>query len=134
MLTLRRQFAWVGIACILFTNFVALPTFGTENHVVSPAEMQKDAVAATHARQQNVETVTRFLASPKAKQALHSVHLNPTQVKTAVSTLSDAEVAQLASRVDKAQADFAAGRMSDRDLIWIVLGIAALILIIIAVR
>jgi hypothetical protein len=134
MLTLRRQSAWVGIACILLTNFVALPTFGTENHVVSPAEMQKEAVAATRARQHNVESVTQFLSSPQAKQTLQSAHINPTQVKTAVSALSDDEVAQMALRVDKAQADFAAGRMSDRDLIWVVVAIAALILIIIAVR
>ena len=85
-------------------------------------------------RQQNVDTVNKFLSSPKAKQTLQSVHLNPTEVKIAISTLSDEEVAQMASRVGKAQADFAAGRISDRDLMWIVLGFVALILIIIAVR
>ena len=68
-----------------------------------------------------LQTVTQFLSSPKAKQALQAAHVNPTQVKTAVSNLSDEEVAQLASRVDKAQADFAAGNMSDRDLILILL-------------
>jgi CHASE3 domain sensor protein len=96
--------------------------------------MQKDALAATRARQQNVEAVTHFLSSPKAKQVLQSARVNPTQMKTAVSSLSDAEVAQLASRVEKAQADFAAGNLSNRDLLIIVLGIVALILIIIAVR
>jgi hypothetical protein len=56
------------------------------------------------------------------------------RVKHAVSTLSDAELAQLAARADKAQADFAAGTLSDRDLIIILVAIAALILIIVAVR
>jgi hypothetical protein len=56
------------------------------------------------------------------------------QVKTAVSTLSDQELAQLAARADKAQADFAAGTLSERDLILIILGIAVLVLIIVAVR
>jgi hypothetical protein len=51
-----------------------------------------------------------------------------------VSNLSDEEVAQMASRVDKAQADFAAGNMSDRDLILILLAIVVLILVIVAVR
>jgi hypothetical protein len=60
--------------------------------------------------------------------------MNPEQVKTAVSTLNDAELAQLASRVHKAQADFAGGTLSDRDLIIIIVAIAALILIIVAVR
>jgi hypothetical protein len=35
--------------------------------------------------------------------------MDPEQVKNAVSTLDDAELAQLTSRVHKAQADFAAG-------------------------
>ena len=42
--------------------------------------------------------------------------------------------AQLASRAEKAQADFAAGNLSDRDLLIIVLAVAALVLIIVAVR
>ena len=134
MLTLKRQSALAVTACVLFTLFAAHPARGAQDHVVSPSEIQKDAVAATHARQQNVETVTQFLSSPQAKQALQSAHLSSTQVKTAVSNMSDEEVAQLASRVDKAQADFAAGNMSDRDLILILLGIVVLILIIVAVR
>jgi hypothetical protein len=60
--------------------------------------------------------------------------MNPQQVKQAVSGLSDDELARLASRASKAQADFAAGRMDDRDLIIILIAIAALILIIVAVR
>jgi hypothetical protein len=60
--------------------------------------------------------------------------MNPTQVKTAVSNLSDEEVAQLASRADKAQTDFAAGHISDRDLIFIALAILLVILIIVAAR
>jgi len=40
----------------------------------------------------------------------------------------------LASRVQKAQTDFAAGRLSDRDLIIILVAVAVLILIIVAVR
>jgi hypothetical protein len=48
--------------------------------------------------------------------------------------LSDQDLAQLSSRAQKAQADFAAGNLSDRDLILIILGIAVLVLIIVAVR
>jgi hypothetical protein len=40
----------------------------------------------------------------------------------------------LASRADKAQADFAAGTFSDRDLIFIALAVLLVILIIVAVR
>jgi hypothetical protein len=51
-----------------------------------------------------------------------------------VSSLSDEELRQLASKANKAQADFAAGTLSDRDLLLILVAIAALILIIVAVR
>ena len=55
-------------------------------------------------------------------------------MKDAVSRLSDSELSQLASRASKVQADFAAGTLSNRDLIIILVCIAALILIIVAVR
>jgi hypothetical protein len=102
--------------------------------VVSPADLQKAALTATQARQQNLQTVRQFFSSEMAQKALKSAHMDGEQVKNAVSTLSDAELARLASRVQKAQADFAAGTLSDRDLIIILVAIAALILIIVAVR
>jgi hypothetical protein len=103
-------------------------------HVVSPSDLQQAAVQASTVRRQNVEKVREFFSSEKADKALRSAHVNPEQVKNAVSTLDDAELAQLASRVNKAQADFAAGSLSDRDLIIILVAVAVLILIIVAVR
>jgi len=103
-------------------------------HVVSPSDLQQAAVQASTVRQQNVEQVRQFFSSQKAEKALRSAHMNPEQVKAAVSTLDDAELAQLATRVNKAQADFAAGTLSDRDLIIILVAVAILILIIVAVR
>jgi len=103
-------------------------------HLVSPSELQKAAVSASTVRQQNVEQVKEFFSSEKAEKALRSAHVNPEQVKSAVSKLDDAELARLASRVNKAQTDFAAGTLSDRDLIIILVAVAVLILVIVAVR
>jgi len=74
------------------------------SHVVSPSEFQQAAIKASTARQQNRDEVQQFLSSETAQKALKSGHINPEQVKTAVSTLDDAELAQLTSRVHKAQA------------------------------
>jgi hypothetical protein len=101
---------------------------------VSPADLQKEIAASTLSRQHNAEVINAFLSSPRAERALQSAGIAPTQVKTAVSALSDQELARLAARSEKAQADFAAGRLSDRDLIIILLCVVGLILIIIAVR
>ena len=115
--------------------FFAFPSnLAAQAHVVSPADLQKETMAASQVRQRNLQTVTQFLSSPRAQKALRSAHMDPAQVKTAVSTLSDQELAQLASRSANAQADFAAGRIDDRDLLIILVAIAALILIIVAVR
>jgi hypothetical protein len=103
-------------------------------HLVSPADLQRAAVDASRARQRNLETLQTFFSSAQAQRALKSVHMDPEQVKNAVAGLSDAEVTQLAARAQQAQSDFAAGTLSDRDLIIILVAIAALILIIVAVR
>jgi len=103
-------------------------------HVANPSDLQKAAIQAGRVRQQNLEMVRDFVSSEKARQALRSAHINPQQVTEAVSSLDDAELAQLAARAHKAQADFAAGTLTDRDLIIILVAIAALILIIVAVR
>ena len=121
-------------ASILAFILAAQPGLQAQTHVVSPAELQKDAAAAARERQQNEQTVKDFLSSPKATKALQSAHMDPAQVTSAVSNLDDNELAQLAARSQKAQADFAAGRLSDRDLIIILLCVAALVLIIVAVR
>jgi hypothetical protein len=134
MFSCLRQCVRVATASILVTIFAVPTNLLAQAHVVSPADLQKQMVTATQVRQRNLEAVRQFFSTPKAEKALKSAHMNPTQVKTAVSTLNDQELAQLASRATKAQADFAAGTLSDRDLLIILLGIAALVLIIVAVR
>ena len=123
-------------ACVLVTIFTLPQNLFAQaaEHVVSSFELQKAAVDASRLRQQNLDTLKEFFSSERAQRALKAAHTDPEQVKKAVASLSDAELAQLASRAQKAQADFAAGHLSDRDLIIILVVIAALILIIVAVR
>lgn len=122
------------LSCLLALACILQPALLAQTHVVSPAELQSAAADATKARQRNADTVAGFLSSPTAEKALRSAQMDPAQVKDAVSSLNDEELAHLASRARQAQSDFAAGRLSDRDLLILVLGIAALILIIVAVR
>ena len=121
-------------ACFLIAVFAVPVNVVAQTHVVSEAELQKATTAATQARQQNIETIQKFLSSEKAKEALKTAHIEPQRVTQAVSSLDDQELSRLAARANKAQADFAAGHLSDRDLIIILVVIAALILIIVAVH
>jgi len=129
-----RQSSRVLIACLLAALFAVPASLLADSHVVNPAELQKEMVAASQARQRNLETVQQFLSTPTAEKAMRSAHVNAQQVRTAVSTLNDQELAQIAAKAGKAQADFAAGRIEERDLILIILAVVALVLIIVAVR
>jgi Flp pilus assembly protein TadB len=134
MASFTNQFVRALAAGMLALAFVIPQDALAQSHVVSPSELQSAAVASTQARQHNLDTLQHFVSTPTAEKALKSAHLDAQQVKNAVSQLNDQDLAQLASRANKAQSDFAAGRLSDRDLIIILVCIAALILIIVAVR
>jgi len=89
-------------------------------HVVSPAELQKATVAATQARQ-GTSRLSSSSVILKLQGRPECVSHGRGEVTQAVSQLNDQELAQLAARASKAQADFAAGTLSDRDLIIILL-------------
>jgi len=129
-----RQSTRLLAQCFLVAVFVLPSNLLAQSHVVSQTDIHKELINATQTRQKNLQKVERLFASDEAMKALESARMNPKQVNAAISTLSDAELARLAARADKLDQDFAAGRLSDRDLLFIVLGIAALVLIIVAVR
>jgi len=91
-------------------------------------------VNAAQTRRENLQKVKGLFSSNETRKAMETAQINPERVDTAISTLSDEELARLAARADNLDKDFAAGRISDRDLLIIILGIAALVLIIVAVR
>jgi hypothetical protein len=123
-----------AVACGLALVFAVPPSLVAQSHIIMPSDLRNEAVTASQSRSRNLATVKDFLSSEQAQKALKSAHMDPQQVTTAVSSLNDQELAQLAARSQKAKADFAAGTLSDRDLIIILVAIAALILIIVAVR
>ncbi|HEX6732144.1 MAG TPA: PA2779 family protein [Pyrinomonadaceae bacterium] len=125
---------WV-LAALILVILLALPPSlrAQQQHVVSPADIRKELVNVTQTRRQNREKVRDLFSSKVAQDALKKAGVDPGQVQAGISTLSDAELARLAARAETAQADFAAGRISDRDLIIILVVIAVIILIIVAV-
>ena len=132
----RSLFSAVGPVLVLLLGLILTSPGAAlaQDHVVSPVEIQKDAAGASAARQQQVQQLDGFLSSKEAQQALKSAHMDPQEVKNAVGQLDDEDLARLSARTDKAKRDFAAGKLSDRDLLIILVCVAALILIIVAVR
>jgi hypothetical protein len=119
-------------ACFLLT--LCATSILAQTHVVSPSDVHKELVNAAQMRQRNLEKVNNLFSSDETRKTLESSQISPEKVDAAISTLSDDELMRLASRADKLDQDFAAGRISNRDLLIIILGIAAIILIIVAVR
>ena len=121
------------LVCGFLVISFAVPPALRAQHVVRSTDIHQELVNATEARTQNREKVNELFSSKEAQKALKGAGMDPGQVKTAVSMLSDAELAQLAARSDRARQDFAAGKISNRDLLIIIVVIAVVILIIVAV-
>jgi hypothetical protein len=134
MQSVLRQSARPVIALLLVTLFLIPADLRAQGHVVSPADLQKQVMSASQQRQHNLETLQQFLSTPLAAKAMKDANVDAQQVRTAISTLNDDDLARLSSRADKAQKDFAAGDLSQRDLIIIILAVVVLVLIIVAVR
>jgi hypothetical protein len=100
-----------------------------DEHLVSPAQLDSQVQASTATRQKQVEGLTQFLSTPQAEKAMKDAKIDPVQVKTAIPTLSNAELADLSSRADRAQHDFAAGGLGTLALTLIILGVVLIILL-----
>jgi hypothetical protein len=124
----------VRLLAASFLLTLAATSILAQTHVVSQADIHEELVNTAKTRQKNLEKTRRLFSSEETRKALEEAKISPEKVDTAISMLSDLELARLASRADKLDQDFAAGRLSDRDLLIVILGAAALILIVVAAR
>lgn len=102
-----------------------------EDHLVSSNMLQQQLADSAAARRKNVETITNFLNTPAAEQAMREAHFDSVQVRTAIPSLSDQELATLAARSTDAQQKFAAGRLTRPELAIVVIALVVLIVVII---
>jgi len=117
------------------TMGVSQSVLGQEKeHAVSPQELRKDVQKASTDRQSNETAIRELLSTEQGQKALKSSGADFTKVNRAVSQLSDEDAARLAAQSRAVQKDIAAGNFNDRDLLIVLLCIAALVLIIVAVR
>ena len=131
-MSFRKNRYLSALAILALTAMAVVPSFAANTtHVVSPSDLQKQVVNQSQTREQNIQKIQTFLSSGTAQNAMKSAHVDAEQVKNAVPRLSDQELANLAQRTDKAQADFAAGYLDTRDIVLIVLGVVVVILIVV---
>jgi len=101
-----------------------------QDHVVGSAELSARLTAAEAARQADRATVDRFLASPEARAAAAAVGADATRLRSGVATLADAELAELALRVDALQGDPVAGLDDDIKTLLIIFLIVAIVILV----
>jgi hypothetical protein len=121
---------------LLFTSFLISffllgHTSFAQDHVVSPLEIQRDLAASAAARQANVAQLDAFFSSDQARKALKSANIDYEQVHNAIRMLSDQDLANVSARAQKAQKDFAAGSVTNIELLFIVLAAVIIILVIV---
>jgi hypothetical protein len=135
---MARSFAAVALIALLASSSAARAQAKTPataqisdqgSHLVSPAQLDHQVQTSTAQRQQHIENLTKFLSTPQAEKAMQDAKIDPVQVKTAIPTLSNAELANLSARADRAQHDFAAGGLSTLALALIIIAIVLIILL-----
>ncbi|MBI4165591.1 MAG: hypothetical protein HY508_07650 [Acidobacteria bacterium] len=122
-----------GLQFILGLLLVFQPCLRADDHIVSSADLHKELAASAQARKENLEKVQTFFASPAVRKALASARMDGGKVQRAVPSLSDDELARLAQQTDRVQQDFVAGALSNQDLTYIVIALAAAVLVLIIV-
>ena len=139
---LRSSFLRVlsrGLAPVALSLFLSAPALyaqqnspaSQDQHLVSPGQLQQQVQNAATTRQQNIDTLNQFVSTPEAAKAMKDAKVDPVQVKTAIPTLSNADLANLSARARHAQQDFAAGRISNL-MIGIIIVVVVLIILLAA--
>jgi hypothetical protein len=120
----------VGLALSVFS--VGSASAQEPEHVVSPAELQQALVSQAQGREENLEKVQSFFSSEPVQAAFGAARLDATKVEEAVGFLKEEELARLAAKTAALQADFAAGALTNQQLTYIVIAIAAAVIVLIA--
>lgn len=127
---LSRRFFALALPSLLAFATLSTPAARAQDHVVTSQALQLQVQASTSTRQQNIDTLNKFLSSPMADKAMRDHNFDPVKVRSAVPTLSDAELANLASRANDAQQKFSAGFLGLGMLLVILIAIVVIIVIV----
>jgi hypothetical protein len=112
---------------------LAIPQLTFAQGQVTPSELNQAIQNAAHTRQQNIDQVRGFFSNDSVRSALKAAKIDQNRLAKAVSTLSSDDLARLSSQTSAIQSDFAAGSLSNQDLTYIVIALAAAVLVLVVV-
>ena len=131
-LKLRKRLAIllvVGIASLAVPTQRAL----ADDHAVSPADLHQALVDSAKTRQTNVETVQKFFKSDVVQKTLGKQIVNAAKVDKAIPLLNDEELGRLASQCRQVESDISAGALSNQEITYILIALAAAVIVLIIV-
>jgi hypothetical protein len=126
-----KWFSQALLVTVLSSLMIVPQDAFAQQHVVTSSDLRQAVVNASQTRQAQEAQLENFFSSDQARQALRSANIDYKVVQNGIHLLSNDELARLSARADQAQRDFAAGTMTDRDLLWIVIALALLLIIVV---
>ena len=103
----------------------------SQDHVVSAAELRHAIALSAEKRHNDANTVRDFFSTEKVKTTLNAAHLDAQKIEKAVSVMDDEELSQLAGRVQVAQKEMVGGALTNEQLTYIVIALAAAVLVLV---
>jgi hypothetical protein len=126
---LLRAIVPAVLAMLLICPREVLALTPIQDHLVSPEQLDQQVQEAVQNRQQNIETISNLLRTPEAERAMEQARVDPVQVRGAVATLSDQELADLAARATDVQQRISAGVFGVGLITLLVIAIVVLIVV-----
>ena len=126
-MTIRTSFGALALVCTL------APAAMAADHIVSPDLVAARLQGASTDRAANLAAVQTAFATPAARQAAATLHVDLDATTARLGSLSDAELADLAARTAALSEDPVAGALTQKQWIWILVGVAAVTILLIAV-
>jgi len=126
----------MGIRLLVFSLSLLLlisPTLSAQTQAVSPSQLQEAIRDAAKTRQKNRNDVQAFFSSEPARKALKGAKIDYQRVQTAIATLSDEELARLASRTNNLQHDFAGGVLNNQQMTYAIIALATAVFVLLIV-
>jgi hypothetical protein len=118
-----QQILSTTMILVVFT-VLGMPRAAAYEHIVPLTELRGQIENASKERVKNMEDIQRVLSYPAAAAALQKSNVNPGQMRAAVATLSNEELARLAERARASEKDVEGG---------LIVGILALIGLIVVI-
>jgi hypothetical protein len=130
MFSVSRRLRTGVPALVLVLILLVTQTALGSPQIVKSDDLQSAMLANSQTREANLSTVKDFLSSEVGQKALAAAGTEYQKVEQAAALLSDEELARLAAQSQQIQEDFAAGRLTNTHITYIIIAAVAIVLII----